>query len=362
MHKIITLLLLFITCQTFALTTGEPVPKTRTESQIQGKAVKAFEKGKLYVFECWATWCPPCVASIPHLNDLHKKMESKGVIITGVNVWDGEKDSATEKKVKSFVKEQGDKMSYAVSIGGKKFIKDWLEAAGVKGIPHAFVVNGEGVLVWMGHPMELNEKLLGDLLTGTTSATPKAKPTEKKTKSVSGENQTALEKLGQALKTKDWNAAEKILPDAVAACPANQQKDLQESVESIIALGRGETSKTYALYAKAAETELGNAEVQNEIAWDLLTNPQFAGKINISLAEKCAVQAVTLSRGEDPDKLDTLARVRWLQGQKEEAIKLQEKAVSKCTYLTIKEELQATLDSLRKGVLPPGDPISEMTP
>jgi hypothetical protein len=56
--------------------------------------------------------------------------------------------------------------------------------------------------------------------------------------------------------------------------------------------------------------------------------------------------------------LDTLARVRWLQGKKDEAIKLQEKAVSKASYLTLKEELKLTLDSLRKGVLPPGDPIA----
>ena len=35
---------------------------------IQGEGPTVFEPGNIYVFECWATWCPPCVALIPHVN------------------------------------------------------------------------------------------------------------------------------------------------------------------------------------------------------------------------------------------------------------------------------------------------------
>ena len=359
MHKFVSLLLLFITPQVFALKVGDKAPTTRPETQVKGDAVKSFEKGKLYIFECWATWCPPCVASIPHLNELNKKMGPKGVVITGVNVWEGEKNSEAVKKVKDFVKAQDDKMSYGVAIGGKKFLKDWLEAANVQGIPHAFVINGDGIIVWMGHPMQLNEKMLGDLLTGTTAPEPEKNKTEKKTEEgpVKDETSSTLQKLGEALNKKDWDLAEKILPEALLNLNPRDQANLKESAESIIALGRGDPSKINAMYEKSALDHNDNAEVQNEIAWDLLTNPRFGKNINLALAEKCAVQAVALTKEEDAEKLDTLARVRWLQGKKDEAIKLQEKAVSKATYLTLKEELQLTLDSLRKGVLPPGDPI-----
>ena len=359
MHKFLSLLLLLITPQVFALDVGDKAPATRPKTQINGEAVKSFEKGKLYVFECWATWCPPCVASIPHLNELNKKMGPKGVVITGVNVWDGEKNADAAKKVKDFVKAQGDKMSYAVAIGGEKFVRDWLEAAKVNGIPHAFVVNGDGVIVWMGHPMQLDEKMLGDLLTGTTAAETKENKTEKKTKDGVLKNETGsnLEKLGEALNNKNWDLAEKILPEALKDLNASDQANLKESAEAVIALGRGDPSKINAMYEKSALEHSDNAEVQNEIAWDLLTNPRFGKNINLSLAEKCAIQAVALTKEEDADKLDTLARVRWLQGKKDEAIKLQEKAVGKASYLSLKEELKQTLDSLRKGVLPPGDPI-----
>ena len=359
MKKILSLFLLLVTSQVFALDVGDKAPATRPKTQIKGEAVKSFEKGKLYIFECWATWCPPCVASIPHLNELNQKMGPKGVVITGVNVWEGEKNPEAVKKVKDFVKAQGDKMSYAVAIGGDKFLRDWLEAAKVDGIPHAFVINGDGVIVWMGHPMQLNEKILGDLLTGTATPEPDKNKSEKKTKdgTVKDETSSTLEKLGEALNKKNWDLAEKILPEALLTLNARDQANLKESVESIIALGRGDPSKINAMYEKSAQDHIDNAEVQNEIAWDLLTNPRFGKNINLTLAEKCAVRAVALTKEEEADKLDTLARVRWLQGRKEEAIKLQEKAVSKASYLTLKEELQLTLDSLRKGVLPPGDPI-----
>ena len=263
------------------------------------------------------------------------------------------------RKVKDFVKDQGDKMSYAIAIGGKKFLKDWLEAAKVDGIPHAFVINGDGIIVWMGHPMQLDEKMLGDFLTGTKPAESGKNKPEKKTKdaAIKNENISALQKLGEALNKKNWDLAEKILPEALKDLTPRDQANLKESVEAVIALGRGDPAKINAMYEKSASDHSDNAEIQNEIAWDLLTNPQFSKNINLALAEKCAVQAVALTKEEEADKLDTLARVRWLQGKKDEAIKLQEKAVSKATYLTLKEELQLTLDSLRKGVLPPGDPI-----
>jgi hypothetical protein len=64
---------------------------------------------------------------------------------------------------------------------------------------------------------------------------------------------------------------------------------------------------------------------------------------------------VKLTKEEHPDKLDTLARLRWLQGKKEEAIRWQIKAVDKAEVGAMKAALQKTLDALLKGTLPPAD-------
>jgi thiol-disulfide isomerase/thioredoxin len=318
---------------------------------LQGEAVKEFKPGEVYVFECWATWCGPCVAAIPHLNALHQKVGPKGVVITGVNVWEFEKDPAGVDRIREFVQRQGAKMSYRVALGGKGFVKDWLEAAGVNGIPHAFVVK-DGKLAWQGHPSQITEEMLGDIITGTFVA--KAEKPAPSADPEQARNEAKLQALAEAMMRQDWAAAEKALP-AAAVLPVEERQDLLDSVGAQIALAKGDPSKLYVQLAKLAEEEADDAESQNELAWKLVTDPLFLKKPNLALAEKCAVRAVKLSKGKEGDKLDTLARVRWLQGDKKEAVKLQEQAVAVATDPELKQLLQETLDSLRKGVLPPAE-------
>jgi thiol-disulfide isomerase/thioredoxin len=101
-------------------------------------------KGKPVIVEFWATWCPPCRTSIPHLNELNKKFKDKGLVIVGVT----DEDKAT---VDDFQKKLPMDYSVALDKGGlgQKF--------GIQGIPHAFVVGKDGKILWEGHPMALKE-------------------------------------------------------------------------------------------------------------------------------------------------------------------------------------------------------------
>src|SRR5262245_13669846 len=96
------------------LKVGDPAPKLQTGEWVQGEAVKSFDKDHVYVVEFWATWCGPCRATIPHLDKLHEKLKDKGVVFIGQNCW--ERD---ESKVKPFVAEMGDNMSYRVAMDDK---------------------------------------------------------------------------------------------------------------------------------------------------------------------------------------------------------------------------------------------------
>ena len=374
--RALLLLLLTATLSAAGLKVGDPAPATRPETMLQGEAVKEFKKGDVYVFECWASWCGPCVAAIPHLNDLHKRMSKKGVVITGVNVWESERDAASAQRAKDFLKAQGDKMSYRVALGGKAFIKDWLEAAGVNGIPHAFVV-ANGKVAWLGHPMQLTDEVIGDILTGTPLAAaapvadkiPQRRLSKPAVPASTAPNdpemaaaQAKLDALSEAMRKRDWDAAEKALPAASGVLPTQEGKELRESIEAQIGLARGDPSKFYAQLKHLAEEEFDDAEALNEIAWRLLTMKAFEGKRNLPLAEKCAVQSVALSKEGQSDKLDTLARLRWLQGKKEEAIRWQIKAVDKADEPRMKALLQKTLDALLKGELPPADDEEDEEP
>ena len=341
---------------------------------LQGEAVKDFKKGEVYVFECWASWCGPCIAAIPHLDELHRKMGKKGIVITGVNVWESERDAASAQRAKDFLKAQGEKMSYRVALGGKAFIKDWLEAAGVNGIPHAFVV-ADGKIAWTGHPAQLTAEMLGDILTGTPLAAaapiadkiPQRRLSKPAVPAGTAPNdpemaaaQAKLDALSEAMRARDWDAAEKALPAAAGVLPRQEGQELRDSIEAQIGLARGQPAKFYAQLQKLADEEFDDPEALNEIAWRLLTMKAFEGKRNLTLAEKCAVQSVKLTKEAHPDKLDTLARLRWLQGKKEEAIRLQIKSVDKAEAGPMKEALQKTLDAMLKGILPPADDEEEL--
>lgn len=108
--------------------------------------------GKPLIVEFWATWCPPCRASIPHLNEIYKKYQSKGLEIIGVT----KEDRPTVSK---FLKDVPIDYHVAFDNGGK-FSKPF----GIKGIPHAMILDKEGKVVWEGHPMNLPESQLDTVL------------------------------------------------------------------------------------------------------------------------------------------------------------------------------------------------------
>lgn len=151
------------------LKVGDPAPKLQPGKWVQGQPVKEFEKGKAYIVEFWATWCGPCRASIPHLNEVYTKFKDKGLIVIGQNC--AEHDDSL---VAPFVEKMGDKMTYRVALDDKTdnkrgtMAKTWMEAAGQNGIPTAFLVDTKGVIAWIGHPMELKEQVIEDVLAGKT--------------------------------------------------------------------------------------------------------------------------------------------------------------------------------------------------
>jgi thiol-disulfide isomerase/thioredoxin len=153
--------LLAVSSNAATLKAGDPAPKLRPGRWIQGEPVKEFEKGKAYLVEFWATWCPPCRASIPHLNEIHNKYKDKNLVVVGQDCSEND-----EAGVEKFVKKMGDQMTYRVALDDKEstMAKTWLQAAGAEGIPTAFLVDTHGNIAWIGHPMTLQEKTIEDVL------------------------------------------------------------------------------------------------------------------------------------------------------------------------------------------------------
>jgi thiol-disulfide isomerase/thioredoxin len=145
---------------TSAARIGDPAAALAVKEWVKGKQVDVKDGKNIYVVEFWATWCPPCRTSIPHLTEIQKNFKDKGVVVIGIS-------DETADKVKPFVEKQAEKMEYVVAIDeGGKCSKGYMEAFGQGGIPHAFIVGKDGKVIWHGHPMDGLDKALEEITAG----------------------------------------------------------------------------------------------------------------------------------------------------------------------------------------------------
>ena len=190
---------------------------------VQGEGPKSFEPGKVYIFECWATWCGPCIGMIPHVNDLHKKYHDKGLRVFGMSVWEND-----QQKVEAFVKKMGNRMTYPVAFTGQgsAFEKEWLTAAGAQSIPHAFIVRN-GKLLGSTQASRLTDTLIQTILSGDAGAQKAADIL-----SSANNNQENTDKMLQdifvARRQNDADKMALILKELKAADPAHPSIQTQE--------------------------------------------------------------------------------------------------------------------------------------
>jgi thiol-disulfide isomerase/thioredoxin len=141
-----------------ALDIGSPAPALDIEHWFHDHdPVTAFEPGTTYVVEFWATWCGPCVASIPHLAEIQKR-HADDLVVISVSDEDPE-------VIETFLdREQGDAPLRETTSGYRLTTdpdgstkNDYMRAAGQRGIPTAFIVGKTGQIEWIGHPMRMDE-------------------------------------------------------------------------------------------------------------------------------------------------------------------------------------------------------------
>ncbi|HYG74419.1 MAG TPA: redoxin family protein [Planctomycetota bacterium] len=325
----ITLLSLGAAAGDVTLKPGDAAPKLYASKWLNGEPVSTFEKGKIYVIECWATWCGPCRAAIPHVNELHNQFKDKGVIVIGMAISD------RAPVVESFVAKMGSKMSYRVAIDepgpDKKglTLKSWMSAVGQNEIPWSFIVDKAGVLAWVGDPSDV-EPILHQLLAGTYDV--------KKQPEIAARRVEFLTRLEKADSAKDGDAYLKIADEMIAFDPSSAGALGLAKFKALLRLKKDYVA-AYALANKLFEHDLKmKAEPLAKMAEKILEIEE-SGKRDLDLALKLAQRADELAAHENAYILETLAAVYFQRGDRDKAISTQEAAVKLSNDEDAKETL-----------------------
>ena len=335
------------------LTIGSTAPAIDVEHWVQDgegkyKPVTEFEKEKVYVVEFWATWCGPCIMSMPHIAQIQADYADKDVQV--ISVSDEDLDM-----VKEFLeRDNGEGETFADVTKGyclttdpdKSVYGDYMEAAGQNGIPTAFIVGKTGEIEWIGHPMEM-EGPLADVVDGSWD------------RAVYAEEMAEMQQVNEAfaeirtlLQADKGDEAAELVDGMIAGAKNPRVKQKLEQVRGQLDQVRlqmaiqGGGEKAAAAFSKLAAAQADSAEGLNALAWMIVTLAEQGAPIDDALtaaATEAAEKAAELEPENGP-VLDTLAHLYAMQGDVKKAIAAQRKAVA--LGGSMQEPMKAYLEEL----------------
>lgn len=124
---------------------------------LQSETVRLSDfKGKVILLEFWATWCTPCIETIPVLIRIQEKYRDRGFTVLAVSLDSGQ-DIGTS--LSDFKSEYG--LNYPVLIGNDEIKKNYKLIS----IPTSFVISRDGVIMslHMGAVNNYEEKISEDV-------------------------------------------------------------------------------------------------------------------------------------------------------------------------------------------------------
>jgi peroxiredoxin len=110
-----------------------------TLKTLDGQTVKLSDfRGKKVILNFWATWCPPCRAEIPDMQQFYAKHKTEGIEILAVNATETEKST---KNIKKFAETYG--MTFPILLDEKSDVAHTFQA---QTIPTSYIIDTHGVI------------------------------------------------------------------------------------------------------------------------------------------------------------------------------------------------------------------------
>ena len=323
---------------------GDPAPMIAISKWINGEPVTTYVPEKVYVVEFWATWCGPCLKSMPHIASLQAEY-SDSVTFVGVTA---EEDAVVTSFMKNLAG-QGDKtwrevLTYRIATDDDgKTNNLFMDASGQAGIPCAFIVGKTGIIEWIGHPMEIDGPLKQIVEGSWDSAL--AKKTALESKALDKAFRTVGPKLDEAMAAGDVAGAIVLLDDLLEQFPGNSMLLKTRFQIAMQVPLFDEANKSARMMADAAGE---NVRTLDDVAWMLATATDKPG-LDLELALSAIQRAVELTKEKDVSVLETIARVHARCGNEAEAVAFQTKAVEAAEDPDQKQRLTVGLQKFKSA-------------
>ncbi len=141
---------------------GMTAPDFTAHTTDGGEITLSDYRGQVVILEFWGAWCAPCKASMPHLQDLYDSYHSRGLVVITVSTDQEEQDTI------DFLNDNGYTDFISVWEPGGKYGSPITKLYGVDsplvGIPRTYVLDRQGVIRYVGHPMNLTDEFIQGLL------------------------------------------------------------------------------------------------------------------------------------------------------------------------------------------------------
>lgn len=295
---------------------GDEAPALQVATFVKGAPISEFERGTAYLVDFWATWCGPCIASMPHLSSLQDEYGGDNFRVVGVSIWERQEGDDLIEHVTDFVEGRDETMRYTVAIDDDGAMADaWMNPSGQQGIPTAMLVDRDGRIAWIGYG---NDPAMDDAIASVVAGT--------------------------------WDI-EQALTDRQAA--------IEEEMASMALLpwyghfrslaSSGEQDRAAALAAALfAEGKVTATNALNSMAWTIVEHDGWSESAVLT-AKLMASAALDKLDWSDAYVLDTLAWAEHRLGNHAEAVRVQEMAIEKAKSDDDRSMLRESLSIFREA-------------
>ena len=322
---------------------GATVPCPRLTQWVRGGPLPRFAPEKVYAFDFFSTTCDHCEEVGPLVAEMARVFRPNGVEFIGVSSESAEVLNAWLAKPP-----QHDDITYSIASDPTHAADAALQDGTLqRSTPHIYIVR-DNIVLWYGHP-NLAQEVLVKVIAGTWD------PSSVKDQVVRESRRnwataTATELARKCEKSGDFAPLIALFDAIDQELPAD--RDHFDALRFTILLGDvAQASRAYAFGRQVAARPTSDAAILRAFARTTVSAPHAAVR-DLDFALEMAQRAEKLGGGKDPKSAVALAMVQFARGNREEAIKQQERAISLEKDEVVLTKMRA--DLVKYQTQPPG--------